>query len=166
MWEHTLVTTADVSAERLWEVIADVPNWPTWQRDVEFAGPTAVGVGPILVRANGALARQMVEEFSPPTRFACLSRRPLARIRTVHEFEPDGRETRVRVTLQVFGPLGFLYRRLAGEEQADRLAEQTRRLIGRARQTARKDVPRGRADGLFPRPPWLARIGVSARYTE
>jgi len=122
VWEFTLVTTADAPPERLW-------------------GLTAA--------AADRAGRRTTEDSRPPTRYAEESALPLVRVVTVHEFEPAGAGTRVRVTIRYRGPLALLWGSLFGQRQARELAERTRRLVGQAR---REDHPGG--------PPPLPRPAV------
>ena len=110
MWEYTLVTTADAPPERLWGLIADRADF------------------------------RAVADSRPPTRFAEVAALPLVRVLTVHEFEPAGAGTRVRVTIRYRGPLALLWGSLFGQRRARELAERTRRLVGQAR---REDHPGG-----------------------
>ncbi len=115
MWEHTLVTTTDVPAGRLWAVVTEPRSRSVWAGDGADAGA--------------------IEEAVPAARAVFVTRRLLSRLRTVYEFESDPAGTRIRVAVRLSGPLGFLRRR-AGEESAERLAERTRQLVQRARELA------------------------------
>jgi len=111
VWEFSLVTTADAPPEQLWAAVGT---------------ETAAG--------RGRWVRVTVEDCSPPRRFANVARMPLVRVRTVHEFEPVGRGTRVRVVVQSSGPLGLLWGCLFGERHARGVAEWTHRFVGPDRQ--------------------------------
>src|SRR5262245_30422294 len=101
MWEQTLVTTADVPAEGLWEVIAAVEDWPLWDAEVESAWVVGeIGSRAVVVvkPREGSPVRLRIEEFSPPRRFGYVVGLPLARLRTLLEFEPVDAGTRIRAT--------------------------------------------------------------------
>lgn len=115
MWEHTLVTTTDVSAAALWAVAADDESRP--------------------VRELGRFARRTVEESRPPSRLVVTAALVLARTRTVYEFRPVAGGTRVGVAVQLLGPLRFLYSRSVGRRMGRGLSPLVRQLIERARAT-------------------------------
>src|SRR5262245_12753472 len=109
MWEHGLVTSVDVPADRLWGVLADVHGWPNWDRvDGQSRGEPRPGL--------------RVERCESPRWFEYVVPLPLAWLRSSYEFVPAGDSTRVRVVVRVSGPLGFVWRRLAPEAQSAWLA--------------------------------------------
>jgi hypothetical protein len=70
-----------------------------------------------------------VEVADAPRRFADVALLPLARMRTMHEFIPSGAATTVRVTIEVSGPLAFLWDRIVARKQAAGAEAQTRRFV-------------------------------------
>lgn len=136
MWEYTVVTTADVAAEYLWAVAADVPNWPGWQPGVDSARTVADGRS-VLIRANGRQTWASLEEVRPPSRLVVTTPLFLARTRTVYELTrvADGK-TRVAVTVQLLGPLRFAYRRSLGGRLEQGVPARVHQLIEAARGVA------------------------------
>ena len=132
MWEHGLVTRTDLSAAELWAVAADVANWPGWQPGVEAARFVAGGES-LVVREWGRFVRRTVEESRPPSRLVVTASLVLAQTRTVYEFRPVAGGTRIGVTVQLLGPLRFLYSRSLGARLEQGLPELVRQLIERAR---------------------------------
>ena len=59
-----------------------------------------------------------IEHAEPPRRFVDVAHLPLGKMRTCHEFIEEGAGTRVRVTLDVWGPLAFAWDRLIARKQA------------------------------------------------
>jgi len=126
-------TVTRVPAERLFATIADIRHWPDWDPDIESTehdGALAPGSRFWLKPRGGPRVRLEIVEAMPPHRFVDLCRFPLARMRTSHHFEatPDG--TRVRVTIEVWGPLGFLWDRLVAAKLAAGMATQTAAFVG------------------------------------
>lgn len=106
---ETLVSTPP---ETLFLAITHIAHWPRWDADVES-----------------------IEAAEAPSRFSDLSHLPLATMRTVHEFlpAPEG-GTRIRVTVEVFGLLGFLWDLLVARKQAAGAEAQTRAFVRYAEQ--------------------------------
>ena len=156
MREYVLVTTTDVAADHLWAVAADTAGWPAWQPRTEPAGaawavPTSRG---------GAWVGLRVVEARPPARLVAVASRFLARVRTTYQFEPSVRGTRIRVTVQLLGPLSFAHRRSFDWHQQQTLSALVERLIQQARnvgafgrpeepaEASARPAPPGRLAGL------------------
>jgi Polyketide cyclase / dehydrase and lipid transport len=139
MWQETYSVITDVPSADLWKIIADVANWSAWDRDIEFTQITGMpqsGAGFVLKPKGAPSVTLMIEEFAPPHRFIDITQFPLAQMRTVHEFIDTSAGTEIRVTVQVRGILGFLWRMIVAQKQVDGLPEQTQRFIQHARQVA------------------------------
>ena len=54
-------------------------------------------------------------------------------MRTIHEFLPTATGTQITVTIQIYGVLGFLWRKVIGEKQAVGLPTQTAHFIAKAK---------------------------------
>lgn len=108
MLGYTYVVTTDVSAEDLWAVAADFPNWPARQPGVESAQVMAGG-SRLSVRESGCRGRTTISEFRSPSRLVVTFPLFLASMRTTYEFSPTACGTELRVTVDLLGPLGGLY---------------------------------------------------------
>ena len=62
-----------------------------------------------------------------------LAHLPLAKIRTSHEFLQADGQTTVRFSIQVWGVLGFFWRKVVGEKQLQDAPAQTASFIAYAR---------------------------------
>jgi uncharacterized protein YndB with AHSA1/START domain len=132
---ETLVTTPP---ETLFQAITHISHWPRWDEGVESTehdGALAPGTRFVLKPRGGPRVSMSIEEAEAPSRFSDLSHLPLATMRTVHEFlpAPEG-GTRIRVTVEVFGPLGFLWDRLVARNHAAGAEAQTRAFVRYAEQ--------------------------------
>jgi hypothetical protein len=125
-------TTTSVRASKLYDAITDIAGWKDWDPDIEGAehdGALAPGSRFRLKPKGGPEVAMEIVEASAPTRFVDVARLPLARMRTGHDFRETGDGTVVTVTIEVGGPLGFLWDRIVARAQAEGAAEQTRRFI-------------------------------------
>jgi hypothetical protein len=136
MWQHTCKHTTDASPEQLWATITDIEGWSSWDPEIEFTrlnGPLALGSSFTLKPKGGPKVKLTVEEFSQPVRFADPSHLPLGKMRTVHEFHQSPIGTQITVIIQIYGVIGFLWRKLVGEKQAAGLPEQTAHFVAKAK---------------------------------
>jgi uncharacterized protein YndB with AHSA1/START domain len=130
-YEHEIVVPT--TAEKLYRALTDVSQWPRWDEGLELVehdGQLAPGSRFVLKPRGGPRVAMTIEAAEAPTRFVDLSHLPLAKMRTSHELvaSADGRGTRVRIVIEVFGPLAFLWDRLVARGQAAGCEAQTRAL--------------------------------------
>lgn len=134
---HVYEAIVDVDPESLFAAITDIRRWPEW--DAEIARIEQDGTLPrpgsrfALTPKGGPRVAMTVEAVERPKLFADVAHLPLARMRTVHEFERADGGTRVRVTIETTGPLAFLWDRMIAKKQAAGAADQTRRFVTFAR---------------------------------
>jgi hypothetical protein len=57
----------------------------------------------------------------------------LAKMRTSHQYIQSGNQTTIRFTVEVWGLLGFFWRKVVGENQIREAATQTAALVSYAR---------------------------------
>src|SRR4051794_17299628 len=132
MRRYTYKTRCCTDPDRLYRAITDIGRWPEWGGDLEWARievPATRGASFTLKPKGGPEVTMLVEEAAPPRRFVDLAKLPLARMRTSHEFTPDGHETLITIGIEVFGPLAFLWDRIIARQQATDTPRQTQRLI-------------------------------------
>jgi hypothetical protein len=135
MIAYSYSTTTPVPPNALYEAIADIASWPTWDPDIEMteaAGAIAAGQAFVLKPRGGPKVRMTIAAADRPTCFVDLAHLPLAQMRTTHLFEPADGATRVTVRIEVRGLLGFLWDRIVARKQSAGSAEQTRRFIAHA----------------------------------
>jgi len=129
-------TQTHVLARRLFATIADIAHWPDWDGDLEFTehdGDLRPGARFVLKPKDGPKVVMEIAEASAPIRFIDIAHLPLAKMRTSHFFEESGARTTVRVGIEIWGALGFLWDRLVARKLAAGFEEDTRRLINYAK---------------------------------
>jgi Polyketide cyclase / dehydrase and lipid transport len=139
MWQKSYTVATEVPSSRLWEVIADVANWSSWDEEIEFIqidGLPRWGTEFCLKPKGAPAVKLTIEEFSPPHRFVDVTQFPLAQMRTIHEFRDTSTGTEIKVTVQVWGVLGFLWQKIVAQKQVEGLSAQTQKFIDRACKTA------------------------------
>ena len=122
MWQRTFSTiTKNTSANALWDVMADVNNWPSWGDDLEWTrldGPAAVGKDFHLKPKGGPKTRITITRCERPGAFTDRSHLLLCKMTFVHTFTETPEGTRVDMELSMNGPLTFLWKKVIGEKQA------------------------------------------------
>jgi hypothetical protein len=132
MWQAQYQTTTDIPAEKLFRAISDINAWSHWDAGLEFAridGPATAGSTFVLKPKGGPTVQMSIEELRSPVRMVDIAHLPLAKLRTRHEFLQSGAETSVRFSVEVWGPLGFFWRRMVGEKQLHEAPAQTAAFI-------------------------------------
>ncbi|MGA7120929.1 MAG: SRPBCC family protein [Polyangiaceae bacterium] len=128
MIRHTYESVVSTSPEHLFRAIADIASWPAWDHELESVEPPSAvvaGTGFALTPKGGPRVRMTIESVEANRRFVDVSHLPLAKMRTSHEFTPEAGGTRVRLTIEVSGPLAFLWDRIVARKQAAGAQAQT-----------------------------------------
>ncbi len=125
MWtkSHSIVTKA-VTKEQMWKLFADVNNWHTWDKGIEFArmeGKFEKGNHFILRPKGGPDVKITLLEAVENDRFLDFTRFPLAKMYGDHTFEDTAEGLKITSTLTVKGMLGFLWKKLVAQKIADAL---------------------------------------------
>jgi hypothetical protein len=119
---------------------ADMATWPEWNTDtawVRLDGAFAEGATGVLKPKGGPKVRFTVERLDDH-HFVDVSRMPGGRITFAHHIEETGAGTRIDVTVDIDGPLGFVWRRILGSGFRAALQPDLDRLVA----TAEADVAR------------------------
>lgn len=136
MWSKSYTARAEgLSAARVWEVWSDVNQWHLWQPDLEYAklqGAFGTGNTFLFKPKGGPRVCIRILDAVHGRGFIDLTHFPLARMYGSHQFEEKDGGVEMTTTISMEGPLTFLWRKLVGQDVADRLAEQTAWLIERA----------------------------------
>lgn len=135
MWQANFTTTTDVPAENLYRAITDFNTWNQWDEGIEYTqlqGAAKAGSQFVLKPKGGPAVKITIEKMWP-YEVVDVAHLPLAKMRTIHKYERIGDTTHINMQLQIWGPLGFIWRKLIGENQIKEAAEQTRALVEYAR---------------------------------
>lgn len=135
MWRAHYETSSDVAAEKLFRAITDINNWGKWDDGLEFTkleGAATQGSSFILKPKGGPKVNMTIDEIQP-YRLVDTAHLFLAKMRTSHEYVQSGNQTTIVFTVEVWGMLGFFWRKVVGENQIKGAASQTAALVGYAR---------------------------------
>ena len=135
MRRYSYETNTAGSAEKLFRAKIDICHWPEWDSELEATAldaPLAAGSPFMLKPKGGPKVSMRIEEVDAPRRFVDLALLPLAKMRTSTEFLPSAGGTRIRVTIEVFGPLAFFWDRVVARKLAADCEQQTRQFIAAA----------------------------------
>lgn len=125
MWtkSHTLLTR-EATKEQLWKLFADVNQWHTWDKGVEYAkmdGKFEQGNHFLLKPKGGPKVEIKLIETVENRKFVDMTRFPLATMYGEHVFEDTKDGLRMTTTMKVEGPLGFLWRKIVAQGIVDAL---------------------------------------------
>jgi hypothetical protein len=133
-------STVAAGAADLYRALTDLRHWPAWDPGLESVEPeddAAIAAGSrfVLKPRGGPRVRMRVEVAEASRRFVDVAQLPLARMRTAHDLEAvPGGGTRVRVSIEVSGPLAWLWDRVIARGQAAAATAQTEALAAYAAQ--------------------------------
>jgi hypothetical protein len=137
MWQRTYsITTNQATAAALWDVQADVTNWPALGDDLEWTridGPAQVGKDFFLKPKGGPKVRLTVVRFDRATAFTDLSHLPWCKMTFAHTFTEVPEGVRIDMDLRLKGPLTFLWKKVIGEKQAADFPAHAKALIAAAK---------------------------------
>jgi len=135
MWQANFKTTTDVPAENLYRAITDFNAWNKWDDGIEHTQliSDAKTGGEFILKPKGGPAVKITIEKMWPFELIDVAHLPLAKMRTVHKYERIGDTTHITMKVQIWGLLGFLWRKIIGENQIKEAGVQTNALIEYAR---------------------------------
>ena len=121
---------------------ADMATWPEWNTDtawVRLDGPFVEGATGVLKPRGGPRVRFTVEQLDDHT-FVDVSRMPGGRVTFAHHIESTAAGSTIRVSVDIDGPLAFVWRRILGDGFRTSLQPDLDRLV----ETAERDVAAAR----------------------
>lgn len=125
MWvrSHSIITK-EVTKEQMWQLFADVNNWHTWDRGIDFAkmdGQFEVGNHFILKPKGGPQVKIALIEVIKNQKYVDFTQFPLAKMYGEHTLEetPDG--LKITTTMKMEGLFTFLWRKLVAQGIVDNL---------------------------------------------
>ncbi len=137
MWEKSYSKTfKGVTREKIWEVLTDFHNWPTWQSDLAYCkllGKREVGSSFELKPKKGPKVRIQILEFKKPIFLVDLTKFPGAKMYGIHHLEKTKEGVRLTTTMRMTGFLGFLWRKLVAEDIMKHEPDQMEALVERAK---------------------------------
>ena len=108
--------TVDVAAppQRVWDVTVDIPQWPSWNPTVdrvEVLTPRPMGVGwsARLKQPGNAPGTWTVTRSEPPHVYEWDTRPLGMHVTALHVLKPTATGTHVTLSIDVEGPLAFLF---------------------------------------------------------
>lgn len=123
--KHSAETTA--SPEAIWNIWKDVENWNQWDHGIEYStldGPFVTGTTGTLKPKGGPVVKTRLTAVEPMKRFVDESKLFLARIVFSHELNTAGRNTLVTTTIEMDGPLAFVFAYLIGRNMKKNLPQE------------------------------------------
>jgi Polyketide cyclase / dehydrase and lipid transport len=136
MRRHIYRTQTDLTPAQLYRAITDINRWPEWDAGLEstsLVGPCVTGARFTLKPKGGPQVKMIIEEALAPVRLTDVAFLLLARMRTIHAYEAMEGGTQMTLTIEVTGPLAFLWDRVVARPQLADAEAQTAKMIAFAR---------------------------------
>jgi hypothetical protein len=127
---------AAVKKETIWKLWTNVPQWPEWDHDIEWAqldGEFKLGQTGTLKPKNGGPVKFKTVECTPFKSFSDESKLFLATLRFDHHMEEVAGGLKISVQVSVSGPLAFFYFLVLKKEFSKGFQEQIVSLIEMAK---------------------------------
>lgn len=125
MWSKSYsIVTAEVTKEQMWKLFADVNNWHTWDKGIEFAkmqGKFEKGNHFLLKPKGGPKLNIELIETIENVKFVDLTKFPLTKMYGEHLFEETPQGLKITTTMKVEGLLAFLWIKLVAKGIVDGL---------------------------------------------
>ncbi|WP_343707163.1 SRPBCC family protein [Flavobacterium sp.] len=125
MWSRSYsITTKEVTKEQIWKLFADVNNWHTWDKGIEYAvlkGIFEKGNYFTLRPKGGPNVKVELLEVIENTRFLDVTKFPLAKMYDEHIFEETEDGLKITNIITVKGLLSFLWVKLVAKKIVDSL---------------------------------------------
>lgn len=137
-WTRTYSTVVnDVLVKDLWDVWADVNCWSAWQDDIEYAKLTdefKTG-NHFLFKSKGApkAFKLLLSDVQPLRQFTDVTHFFGATMHDDHELIERDEGVEIKTTINIEGPLAWVWRKIVAEGIVKSLPEQTDNLIKRTR---------------------------------
>lgn len=119
MWtrSHSIVTT-EATKEQMWKLFADVNNWHTWDKGIEFAkmeGKFEKGNHFLLKQKGGPKLTIKLIEAIENVRFIDCTKFPLSKMYGEHQFEETPQGLKITTTMKVEGLFALLWIKLVAK---------------------------------------------------
>lgn len=121
MWRTTNTQTTTAHCDQVWRVWSDVANWPAWDDALDWAtidGPLVEGATVTLKPKGGPRSMSTVHDVVVGERFADRSRLPGARLTFMHDVRTHDAVTKITHSVDITGPLTFVWSRVLGNKIA------------------------------------------------
>lgn len=136
MWTKTYsVTTTKATKEQMWKLFANVNQWHTWDKGIEFAtmeGNFEKGNHFILKPKGGPKVKIQLIEAIKNKKFVDQTTFTLAKMHGEHLFEDCEGGIKITTTMKVSGILSFLWVKLVAKGIADAIPEEMEEQINTA----------------------------------
>jgi hypothetical protein len=112
--------------------LADAESHPTWSKDLEWVRldePMRQGARGVLKPRGGPKTKFVISQLVPDSVFADTSFLVGARLVFRHEVRPEGEGSSLHVSVDIAGPLAWLWRRTAFRDAQDRVDEDAANLV-------------------------------------
>src|SRR5437899_7069115 len=120
MWKSAYSATAEnITPSQIWRIWSDINLRTKWDDDTEWAtldGPFSVGSIITFKPKGGPKLKLTITECTPNHSFTDTYFFPFARMDGIHSMEQTSQGLKLTTTMQITGPLSWLWRKLVVEK--------------------------------------------------
>lgn len=133
MWSKTYEKIyPGVTKEAVWELWADVNNWPQWDKELEYCtlvGAFIQGNSFILKPIGAPKVKLILSEVVSNHKFTDYCKFPGATMYDAHELKETSEGLHIKSTISVTGLLSFIWVRLVAKNVANSVPQQMDALV-------------------------------------
>lgn len=141
MWSKAYsVVVKDIEPEQVWKVWSDFSKRTQWDDDTEWVeakGPFEKGTIFYFKPQGGSKLKMVISECIPNQVFTDSIKLFLARLSGIHAMEKTTEGLRITTTIEIVGPLWWLWKKIVGDKIVATLPHQTDLIIKLAREESK-----------------------------
>lgn len=133
--KYTVLTT--ISPEQIWQVWQDVPNWNSWDHELESSGINGdfkVGTTGYLKFKKDPVLETLITHVEPLKLFVQEAKLPLARVIMTHMIDHVDNQTAVTIQTDIRGPLAFFFAGFLSRSIRRKIPIEVTEMLKRAKQ--------------------------------
>jgi hypothetical protein len=119
MWKTEISRKTTATKEQIWKLWADVPNWNTWDKEVEASelfGEFKTGTKGILKPAGGPKTKFEMTECTEFKSFTDRSFLPLCKMDFIHSMKETKNGVEITHKVVMTGVMTFLFSKVIGSK--------------------------------------------------
>jgi ligand-binding SRPBCC domain-containing protein len=109
--------TTTATPAQIWDLWKDVNNWKSWDKGLEYSsleGEFELGAKGRIQPKGGPKFRFSILESVPNKKFSDVTYLPLTKLIFTHEITKENNETVITQTVEMKGPLSWLFSKMLG----------------------------------------------------
>jgi len=130
-------TTKEITRQQLWQLVANINNWPKWHSNTKFAllhGDFVTGAHFDFQPQHGPKVTIRLVEVRTPQYYKDLTKFPLAKMYGEHSYEDTPNGLKITITMSITGPLAWLWNKVVMQDIVKNLPNDVEAQMNAAKQ--------------------------------